>query len=121
MRWESQVNRFVYAYVSSTASAIGESRRVRRLRLAAAARKTRTDTIRKRTVKRTESAPAGSARCAVRGLAASIWRSASRLCAIAALRAPAIASRILRVVEREGQQRAARTAASKAKGSAKSV
>ena len=44
--------------------------------------------------------PTGSAREAVRGFAASIRRSASRLCAIAALRAPTIASRILPSVGR---------------------
>ena len=80
-----------------------------------------TDTARKTRTKPVESAPAGSARPAVRGFAASISRSASRLCAIAALRAPTIASRIFPTVIQSGMPRAASTAESSANGSAKSV
>ena len=69
----------------------------------------------------TESAPEGRAREAVRGFSASSRRSASRLCAIAALRAPSIASRIFPSVASRGHPSAARNADSRAKGSAKSV
>ena len=41
-----------------------------------------------------ETTPCGSSRLLVRGLAASIWRSARRLNPMAALRAPTIASAI---------------------------
>ena len=84
------------------ASATGDSRSVSRLRLAAAARKTATETTRKARAKPTERVPAGSAREAVRGFAASISRSASRLWAMAALRAPTIARRIFPSVDAVG-------------------
>src|SRR6478672_7806032 len=65
--------------------------------------------------------PAGSARPAVRGLAASIRRSTSRLNAIAALRAPTMATTIQATVRQGGHPPAARSIPRKANGSAKRV
>jgi hypothetical protein len=53
--------------------------------------------------KRTDSSPAGMARVRVRGLAASIRRSAMRLKAIAAERAPTIATVIQTACQRVGR------------------
>ncbi len=68
-----------------------------------------------------ETRPAGMSRAFVRGFTASIPRSATRLKAIAAERAPTIATRIQKSVGRGGTPRAARTAESSANGSAKIV
>ena len=75
------------------------------MRLAAAARKTAIDAARKTRTNAGERAPDGSARAAVRGFSASNRRSASRLWAMAALRAPTMARRIL------SERRSARPAA----------
>ena len=71
--------------------------------------------------KGSESWPAGRARSRVRGLAASMCRSAMRLKAIAQERAPTIASAIQSNCRGAGSPPAASTAPSSAKGSAKSV
>ena len=65
--------------------------------------------------------PAGRARPAVRGLAASIRRSTSRLNAIAALRAPTMATTIQKTVRHEGHPPAASSIPRKANGRANSV
>src|SRR5688572_29872153 len=89
--------------------------------MAAANRKTAAETSVNAQTKPTESRPAGMARVAVRGLRASRFRSAMRLKAIAAERAPTIATMIQRICRRVGRPLAASTAPRKANGSAKSV
>jgi hypothetical protein len=71
--------------------------------------------------KPTLSKPAGNALEAVRGFRASKLRSAMRLNAIAADRAPTIATTIQRICRSDGSPRAASTAPRKANGNAKSV
>src|SRR4030095_2899553 len=65
--------------------------------------------------------PEGKARILVRGLAASMYLSASRLNAIAAERAPIMATTSQAIVFKGGIPRAASMAPSSANGSAKSV
>ena len=103
------------------ASATGASASVSRLSMAAASRKRAADRSVKAQTKPSERRPAGRARERVRGLAASIRRSAMRLKAIAQERAPTIASAIQSSCRRAGRPDAASTAPSSAKGSAKSV
>src|ERR687889_1556794 len=98
----------------------------RRLSIAAETKKSAVEAIVKAETKETESRPAGMARAAVRGFAASNSRSAIRLKAIAAERAPTIAGVIQSACQTVGspdalKPRAASTAPRKAKGSAKSV
>src|ERR1043166_6497474 len=71
--------------------------------------------------KPTDNSPAGNALEAVRGLRASKLRSAMRLNAIAAERAPTIATIIHRICHGDGSPFAASTAPRKANGNAKSV
>ena len=71
--------------------------------------------------KPTDNSPAGIARDAVRGLRASIWRSATRLKAMAAERAPTIATTIQKICRPVGAPFAASTAPRKANGNANSV
>ncbi len=74
------------------------------------------------TLARREIAPLGNSRVAVRGLRASMWRSAIRLKPIAAVRAPTMASTMATTWAAEMPcERAARVAAASAKGSAKTV
>lgn len=103
------------------ARAIGASVKVKRLSIAAATQKIAADTAVKAQTNATESIPAGSARVLVRGLLASISRSAIRLNAIAVERAPIIAIVIQSVCQAVGSPPAASTAPKKAKGSANSV
>src|SRR5262245_17199529 len=99
IRWENEVRRLVYEYRRMEPSAIGERISVKRLRLYAANKKSADETIVKMTANLMSRSLFGSARLAVRGLAASIFRSAMRLKVIAAERAPTIASVIQRNFE----------------------
>jgi hypothetical protein len=98
-----------------------------RLSCDAAIRKSAEEAIVNIHAKRRSSRPAGKARAAVRGFAASISRSAIRLKVIAADRAPTIATVIQMSFEIQklavwgGMLRAASAAPKKAKGSANSV
>ena len=92
-----------------------------RFSIAAATRNKAADAIVKAQTKPTESRPAGIARDAVRGFLASNSRSAMRLNAIAAERAPTIATTIQRICRADGMPFAAKTAPRKANGNAKSV
>jgi hypothetical protein len=97
-----------------------------RLSIAEATKKSAAEASVNAQTKETGRRPAGMARVAVRGLAASNSRSAMRLKAIAAERAPTIARVIQSVCQAVGspvavKPRAARSAPRKAKGSAKSV
>src|SRR5215204_2603421 len=89
--------------------------------MAAASRNNAAAAIVKTQTNPTDSNPAGSALDAVRGFFASKLRSAMRLNAIAAERAPTIAPTIQRICHGVGSPRAARTAPRKANGNAKSV
>ena len=84
---DQRVNRLVNEYRSTMPRATGESHTASLFSCAAASMKTAHETITKMVTNFCESAPAGMARVAVRGLAASICASASRLNAIAAERA----------------------------------
>src|SRR6185436_11255901 len=75
----------------------------------------------KRATQRGETRPAGRARPAVRGLAASIRRSTRRLNPMAALRAPTMAATIQSTVHHAGHPPAARTMPRNANGRANSV
>src|ERR1043165_2513310 len=97
-------------------SATGARIRVKRLSIVAAMKKSAAEIIVNAQTKLTESAPAGIARLRVRGLRASISRSAMRLKAIAQERAPTIASVIQRNCRSVGSPLAAKTAPRKAKG-----
>src|SRR5579875_772171 len=87
--------------------------------MAAPSRKTAQEITVNVTTKLRETRPAGSARAAVRGLAASISASARRLNAMAAERALTMQTTIQPRTRAGGQPPAARTAPVRAKGSAK--
>ena len=103
-------------------SATGESARHSGLsRQAAKTKSAAAESAQKTDGGATDTEPAGMSRAAVRGFAASIARSAMRLKAIAAERAPTIATRIKKSVRTSGTPPAARTAERSANGSAKTV
>src|SRR6185437_15960659 len=89
--------------------------------IAAASRNKAAAAIVNAQTKPTDKSPAGIARDAVRGFRASNFRSAMRLNAIAAERAPTIATTIHRICHAEGSPLAASTAPRNANGNAKSV
>src|SRR5438874_13463208 len=100
------------------ASATGDSISVKRLSIAAARKKIAELINVKPQTNATDKTPAGIARIFVRGLRASYSRSAMRLKAMAADRAPTIAMAIQRICDSEGNKRAASTAPRKANGNA---
>src|SRR6185369_14054901 len=89
--------------------------------MAAASRNKAAAAIVNAQTKPTDNRPAGSALEAVRGFCASKLRSAIRLKAIAAERAPTMATTIQRICDGEGNPLAASTAPRNANGNAKSV
>ena len=91
---DQRVNRFEYEYERTTASATGDSIRVNRFNCQAARTKIPQETTTNAVTNGGVNNPAGRARIAVRGLAASIEASASRLKAIAAERAETMATMI---------------------------
>src|SRR5258708_11587643 len=101
------------------ARARGERESVRRLSCPAARIKIAQAVTTNRDTNFIESAPAGIARVAVRGLAASIWASASRLKAMAADRAETMHTTIQINSRPEGTPPAASMAPHRAKGRAK--
>src|ERR1051325_4582071 len=102
-------------------SATGERSSVRRFSIAAARRNKAAETIVNAQTNPTDNKPAGNARDAVRGFFASKLRSAMRLNAIAADRAPTIATMIQRTCQGVGRPLAASTAPRNANGNANSV
>src|ERR1044072_6424008 len=107
--------------MSTHASATGASIKDKRLSLAAASTNSADDAMVKAQTKPTDNSPEGNALEAVRGLRASKLRSAMRLNAIAAERAPTIATTIHRICHGDGRPLAASTAPRNANGNAKSV
>src|SRR5215475_13915223 len=95
-RCDQRVKRLVYEYSRTTASATGESASVRTFSCEAARTNTAHETNTNVVTNVGLSVPAGNARVRVRGLAASIAASATRLKAIAAERAEIIARMIQR-------------------------
>src|SRR5579872_298487 len=102
-----------------TASATGDSRKASRFNCHAAKTKIPQETITKVATKAGDKVPDGMARVWVRGLAASIEASARRLKAIAAERAPTIATTIQISVCADGHPPAASMAPHMANGSTK--
>src|SRR5215471_17286961 len=98
---------------------MGERNSVRRLSIAAPKTNTAMDTSTKPPTKPLVSVPAGIARIAVLGFAASSFASTNRLNAMAAERAATMQTTIQHNTLSEGQAPAASTAPVKAKGSAK--
>src|SRR5689334_4090253 len=94
---------------------------VKRFSIAAASRNKPAAAIVNTQTNPTDKRPAGKARDAVRGFLASKFRSAMRLNAIAAERAPTIATTIQRICHADGSPFAASTAPRNANGNAKSV
>src|SRR5271154_139105 len=104
------------------ARAAGASSRESRFKRQAAKKSTAEDTNVKNQANPAESSPAGRARLAVRGLRRSYSRSAMRFMVMAAERAPTMATMIHRICRHVGSvppARAARSAPTSAKGSAK--
>src|SRR6266481_7655124 len=101
------------------ANATGERYRVRRVSCPAAITNTTEAVATKSATNFRERVPAGMARVAVRGLAASIWASARRLKAMAADRAETMQTTIQQSCNAEGQPPAASMAAHRANGRAK--
>src|SRR5262245_21064579 len=91
-RWDAAVNRLVYEYTNTEASATGDRTSASRLSRHAASTNKADDMHVNIQTNRASTSPDGSARPAVRGLAASIRRSAILLNAIAAELDPTIAS-----------------------------
>ncbi len=120
-RWERAVKRFVREYPRITIRARGDRRKQTRLSCAAAPIKIAALMAVRRKVPRRLTRPAGKARSAVRGLRASNGASARRLKAMAAERAPIMASKIKPVVRPLGRPRAASMAPIKAKGRARTL
>jgi len=118
---ENCVHRFVNEYSRTLASAIGARINVKRFSIDAANRNNAAKTTVNAHTKPTESSPAGIAREAVRGLRASNRLSEMRLKAIAAERAPTIATTIQVICHAVGTPFAASTAPRNANGNAKSV
>src|SRR4051812_31551121 len=102
-------------------SARGESARASGLSCQAARTRRRALAAMNRETAAGETSPAGRARLAVRGLAASIFRSISRFHPMAALRAPTMATTIQSTVRQTGQPWAASIIPRKANGRAKIV
>src|SRR5262245_35961425 len=119
--WLSVVNLLVYEYESRIAS-IGKDK-YKHNGFTCQAEKTKSADIAivKRAAKRIERSPLGRARSLVRGFNLSYCRSAIRLKAIAALRAPTIAARIQPVCPMVGSPLRASSTAMNAKGKAKTV
>src|SRR5262249_52060468 len=121
------VNRLVYEYTNTEPSAIGDRTNASRLSRHAANKNKAEETHVNIQTNRASTRPDGSARPAVRGLAASMWRSAIRLNAIAADLAPTMASMIQRSFSTQNPagrgptSRAASVAPRKANGSANRV
>src|SRR3954464_11931161 len=101
------------------ASATGESLKASQFNCHAANTRTALETTTKRPTNVFESAPAGIARDEVRGFSASNFASTKRLNAMAAERAPTIATTIHKTCRGEGKPLAASIAPHSAKGSAK--
>src|SRR3954471_5612819 len=101
------------------ASATGDSRNASQFNSHAARTSSALEATTKIATKVLESAPAGIARDDVRGFSASNLASTSRLKAIAAERAPTIATTIHKSCGAEGKPLAASIAPHSAKGSAK--
>src|SRR5215467_12423953 len=117
-RCDQRVKRLVNEYRVTRASATGERYRVRRFNWAAASTKTAQHTTTNSVTNLSERIPAGMARVAVRGLAASICASARRLKAMAADRAVTMQSNIHPSCAAVGIPPAASIAPHKANGSA---
>src|SRR5580698_3248056 len=118
-RCDQRVNRLLYEYKRMTASATGESIKVSRFNWEAASTKIPQATSTNVLTNAGVNCPTGKARVAVRGLAASIEASASRLKAIAADRAETIATTIQASCRQAGNPPAASMAPQSANGSAK--
>src|SRR5215510_15047407 len=118
-RCDQRVKRLVNEYRVTRASATGERYRVRRFNWAAASTKTAQHTTTNSVTNLSERIPAGIARVAVRGLAASICASARRLNAMAADRADTIHNTIQPSWAGRCRPPAASMAPQRAKGSAK--
>src|SRR3954464_8447997 len=101
------------------ASATGESRNASQFNSHAASTRSALEETTKTATKVFERAPAGIARDEVRGFSASNFASTKRLNAIAAERAPTIATTIQKICRPEGRPLAASMAPHSAKGSAK--
>src|SRR5436305_9965086 len=116
---DHRVNRLVNEYSSTIAKASGERYSVSRFSCAAEITKTTQVAVTKTAANFCESTPAGMARVAVRGLAASIWASARRLKAMAAERAETMHRTIQPSCAAVGMPPAASMAPHRAKGRAK--
>src|SRR5688572_1036312 len=119
--WASEVTRLVYEYPSTIASATGARARHTGDSAAAAATKSAVEAASTPQAHPAASLPLGSGREAVRGLAASMARSAMRLKVIAAVRAPTMAATIQAACHAVGSPPAPRTIPITAKGSANRV
>ena len=119
--WDSHVNRFVYEYPSTIASANGDSVRHSGLNAAQAAPKTTTETTSTATAHAREILPLGNGRPRVLGLAASNFTSTSRLKLMAAVRAPAMATVIQNTCQGVGFPAAPSSIPMKANGRANTV
>src|SRR5450432_2552872 len=93
-RCDQRVKRLVYEYNNTTPSAMGDNMSARRFSCHAASTNTAQETMTKAATDPDVSVPAGRARLRVRGFAASMEASASRLKAMAAERAATMATMI---------------------------